>query len=600
MIKNYSNFQEILLEKLLSESIVYFSPKFRRMISKIDSPITKDLIDIEKKDIKNDVTFIDIDDREGYASFKTMKNAKRVIDNQYSTFSGIVDSPDTGLTNALYDIKSDIWTKSRNPIAIGRLINSILPDKFNNKEIEDFINKYKSRQTRQTEQFEIVEGDDIYKWYRKENYLEQKGSLGGSCMRSGKKEWFRIYTENPEVCKMLILTDENENGDTKLKGRALLWKVFNKFEWFLDRQYTISDADVEKFRNYAIEKGWAYKTNNTHSDFTSVTFDGKKQWYQMTVSLKKANTHDYDYEYYPYLDTFRRYDPSRGELYNDNDEDEDDQYILDDTGGGHSRTTGSRVWSDYHDDYLEEDEAVYSDDIETYIRRSAAVEIRTGTRRYYGWYPEDSDNVVINGWNDQYIHVDDAIYSEHYDYYILESDASSVIIKLDNDGDCDSDSYYIHDDDEDFISLSELEGLNWFRDLNDKFGWTRTHAKISEELLRKDPEGNWVLRIFDIKVFKTDDDTEVDYLTEIDAEALGVRIDKDNMKIVQKYDYYKNMSEKTMKSLINGLSRLLRPKQLKLNLDDDNSKSWEYKRREEKRKITIINTLEYIENLERE
>ena len=77
---------------------------------------------------------------------------------------------------------------------------------------------------------------------------------------------FKIYTENPDVCKMLILIE-----DDKLIGRALVWKLSSikiygkdpvQDSWFMDRQYTIKDSDVEKFRNYAKEKGWIYKSSN--------------------------------------------------------------------------------------------------------------------------------------------------------------------------------------------------------------------------------------------------------------------------------------------------------------------------------------------------
>jgi hypothetical protein len=72
--------------------------------------------------------------------------------------------------------------------------------------------------------FEIVEGDEIAKWYRYENYAENKGTLGNSCMRDKRDSFFEIYTKNPEVCRMLILKE-----DDKILGRALIWKL-NSFK----------------------------------------------------------------------------------------------------------------------------------------------------------------------------------------------------------------------------------------------------------------------------------------------------------------------------------------------------------------------------------
>ena len=43
----------------------------------IKSPISDALADIEGVNIKKDITLIDLDDKEGYVSFKTMSNAKK-------------------------------------------------------------------------------------------------------------------------------------------------------------------------------------------------------------------------------------------------------------------------------------------------------------------------------------------------------------------------------------------------------------------------------------------------------------------------------------------------------------------------------------------
>ena len=59
------------------------------------------------------------------------------------------------------------------------------------------------------------------------------------------------------------------NGDgigDSIFGNIFTWGSTNKKEtaqnWFMDRQYTIKDSDSEKFKDYAREKGWYYKTYN--------------------------------------------------------------------------------------------------------------------------------------------------------------------------------------------------------------------------------------------------------------------------------------------------------------------------------------------------
>jgi hypothetical protein len=135
---------------------------------------------------------------------------------------------------------------------------------------------------------------------------------------------FKIYEMNPEVCKMLILKE-----DDKILGRALVWKLeslrslgrpVEGIEYFMDRQYTIKDSDVQKFRNYAKEQGWCYKAYNNHHSCETINLEGVDKNVRMTVKVKPFKVsgviEDYDYSKYPYMDTFRRYNPNDGYFYN--------------------------------------------------------------------------------------------------------------------------------------------------------------------------------------------------------------------------------------------------------------------------------------------
>ena len=84
-------YNEFLLENLINESILYYSPKVRDIISKIESPISDELKKLERTDTPKDVTFIDLD-KEGYISFTTMKSAeKNLLDNSPLVSSVIND-----------------------------------------------------------------------------------------------------------------------------------------------------------------------------------------------------------------------------------------------------------------------------------------------------------------------------------------------------------------------------------------------------------------------------------------------------------------------------------------------------------------------------
>jgi len=603
MIKDYKVFKgDLLIEKLLLESIIYFSPDLRKMLNRIDSEVAKELLNSEGQDIKKDITFIDIDNREGYVTFKTMRNVKKQLDKypKGSSANSLDISFDNTVSDYLYNKTCLSWSETRSPLGVGRLINSILPGKFDSKQIEDFTNKFKMRQTKSTEEFRIVEGDDIAFWYSSQNYYEESYTLGSSCMREKDDNYFRIYTLNPEVCKMLVLLDEDDEGEMKLKGRALLWKPKDKriypggseldFEWFLDRQYAINDAEILKFREYADKEGWSYKTRNTHSDLDEITYKGIVYSIKMSVKLGKYKV-DYDYRSYPFVDTFRRYDPNSGILYNDSDSGIKEQYLLNSTDGDYEETTSGTVWSNYHEDDIEEDSAVWSDSEDSYIRRDSAVLIENGTRRNYGWYPEYSDDLSYDGWNGNYIHMEDSIYSDHYSYSLLDSEVASAIVKLDDNGDCDADPYYVHEDDVNFISLNELSGLSWYKEMNDKFNWTDVHQRIDKKLLRTDKDGDWLLKLLDVKVFRTESSLKgMAYLSELDAIAFGLEIDKNDSKILGREDYESDLiSRSLVEILIRKFETLLKYDQKSLNLDIE--QEWDHRQK------SILKSIKYEQDI---
>jgi hypothetical protein len=603
MIKDYKVFKgDLLIEKLLLESIIYFSPDLRKMLNRIDSEVAKELLNSEGQDIKKDITFIDIDNREGYVTFKTMRNVKKQLDKypKGSSANSLDISFDNTVSDYLYNKTCLSWSETRSPLGVGRLINSILPGKFDSKQIEDFTNKFKMRQTKSTEEFRIVEGDDIAFWYSSQNYYEESYTLGSSCMREKDDHYFRIYTLNPEVCKMLVLLDEDDEGEMKLKGRALLWKPKDKriypggseldFEWFLDRQYAINDAEILKFREYADKEGCPYKTRNTHSDLDEITYKGIVYSIKMSVKLGKYKG-DYDYRSYPFVDTFRRYDPNSGILYNDSDSGIKEQYLLNSTDGDYEETTSGNVWSNYHEEDIEEDSAVWSDSEDSYIRRDSAVHIDNGSRINYGWYPEYSDDLSYDGWNGNYIHMEDSIYSDHYSYSLLDSEVVSAIVKLDDNGDCDDDPYYVHEDDVNFISLNELSGLSWYKEMNDKFNWTDVHQRIDKKLLRTDKDGDWSLKLLDVKVFRTESPLKgMAYLSELDAIAFGLEIDRNDSKILGREDYESDLiSRSLVEILIRKFETLLKYDQKSLNLDIE--QEWDHRQK------SILKSIKYEQDI---
>lgn len=210
-----------------------------------------------------------------------------------------------------YDDRFDrIWALSRNPIRIGRAVNSLLSAakiQVTDQELEQFINSYKSAWDILNDaflKFDIVQGREIAHWYHIDNYEDRgKSTLGNSCMAEVDSDYFDIYVYNPDVCSLVILySDQGRLIDGKwtsrlIKGRALLWKTTSG-EMFMDRIYYNYESDVDLFKQFAERNNWWCKRSQDSSEDFTAMLGTKIITPHFTVQLKSA-----DHEYYPYVDT---------------------------------------------------------------------------------------------------------------------------------------------------------------------------------------------------------------------------------------------------------------------------------------------------------
>lgn len=368
MIKSFNSFSDdIILDSLLNESIIYFSPRMRNHLMLMNNPISDKILNMEGTDFKDfDTTFIDVD-IEGNVSFIPMKKAIKLLNDKfpYSTID-IDKSFDKEVADAIFkrDIentnKIGIYTKNRNTIKIGKLVGRLFKGKLSDAEIEKFVNEFKASTTDKTEKISIVSGDDIKYWYNEEKYLEKRGTLGASCMADKPGYYFNIYAENPDTCRLVIMTI----GD-KLVARALLWKLNsidgdgidknNKPDYFLDRVYSIEDYQIEKVKKYAISQGWAVRKYNRVFEKEFIEWATSKstatQTYEVSMSVKVKKS-----EYknsFPYMDTFIRYDHFNGLLWNDGDERKGGHILLSTAGGYRPSISRREVYINRFRDFIQ-------------------------------------------------------------------------------------------------------------------------------------------------------------------------------------------------------------------------------------------------------
>lgn len=326
MIKNYSKFSRgYSLLDIINEDTLVCSPDFLDRLKQLKkkNKIAKalyQLFDDEGWYDDLDQNYIDVD-KEDTVTFLSDKRADKLVD----------EDDDVNLYLA----------KGRSPLKVGRFVNALfnnkdiksdLEDYMDNKEvkpkdIEEFVNLYKSTSTDVKKEFKLVKGDDIKDWYDIKKYASDHGTLGNSCMADKSGAHFNIYAKNSN-CSLLIMVDDNN----KLIGRSLLWKLKEspcEAKYFMDRIYTRSDADVLRFQAYAEENGFLYRNRQSCDCTESFLFKYKGKPVFGVISVKLE---DWKCRKYPFIDTLSFLDYKNGELSNcakPNTE----TYVLTSTGG---------------------------------------------------------------------------------------------------------------------------------------------------------------------------------------------------------------------------------------------------------------------------
>ena len=392
--------------------MIFYSDAFRELLTNIamsDSTgnVARILLQVEDNDDSKDTyTLIDKTDKNDMISYVQTSRFYR-------------EYPDTDLEK-FKDVKGNkFWTSGRTPnYGIGRWVRHIFNDvrqtPIKNEDLESFVNAYKStydKMNKGSEKFELVKGEDIRYWYLEDRYEEVKGQLGNSCMRFQRcQKYLDIYVENPESCSLLILKG---NTPDKIIGRALIWTIHDgpgvAGREFMDRVYMINDSDKLLFEAYAKE----------HNIFRSQTYTYK-------IKVKEGR-----YNYYPYMDTFTCYDYEKGILTSGVDGYSEDILELQNTDGTASDNSG-RVYSEYHGEYIDEDDARYCEDVEGPVHYESTVWLE-----YLDIYVTDNADTVYSEYFDGNYYSEDAVRSECMDDWLRKEDSDVIEIITSADGDTD-------------------------------------------------------------------------------------------------------------------------------------------------------------------
>ena len=180
----------------------------------------------------------------------------------------------------------------------GKIFQKLISKEFKQYDWEQFVNRFKATMCC-SNNFEIVEGEQITYWYNSDHYYRCEGTLGNSCMKYDECEnFFKIYEDN---AKMLICT---KNG--MLTGRALVWEVDGVT--LLDRIYTCYDYLENCFIEYAKERKWWIRANNC-----LLNNGDNQEWKTPDDNYTESTDREFrihlkdHYDYFPYVDSFRYY-----------------------------------------------------------------------------------------------------------------------------------------------------------------------------------------------------------------------------------------------------------------------------------------------------
>jgi len=404
---------------------LYYSKRFREFLSKIERTARDP--DVERlasairhsensNQMYSDITLIDMTDKNDMISFIQVNRIKRKYDDTNSKPSPEnFDDFDAWLEFIWnYDSVNALWKDQRGEVKVGKFTKKIFKDNnigVSDATIEKFINIYKATfdfDFNLDQKLELVSDENIRKWYLESNYSDKKGQLGSSCMRYEKcQKYLDIYVKNPEVCNLLIMY--SDASKTKICGRALIWKSVND-EFIMDRVYTVNDYDIEVFRQYASSKEWIDITKNYKSQ---------------KIQLKK----DVVYDYYPYMDNFYIFNYKESYLVNsDSNWPSEGYYKLQNTDGSYTSDEG--VWSEYHDDYIDREDAIYCPNAHDYVHCDSAIYLE-----YKDIYASPNEETVYSEWYDQSFYLDDTVHSEIMNDYILSEDAVSIFVNYYGDED---------------------------------------------------------------------------------------------------------------------------------------------------------------------
>lgn len=527
------NFDDYLLENVVNTLPFKISGRLKDLLKSIDHTIARTLLSADRIENDSEFTLLDFDD-DDFSRFRYVVSNK-AYDTVYSG-STKMNIPVLRYMRSDYEYQKgliDNLKKFYVTTSIGKAINKIFPNEFPasgqpGEDIESFTNMVKHKRSTKFDNFKLVEGEDIVKYYNSYQYSSnaEGSTLGSSCMRrSSCSDFIKFYSVNKGV-KLLILYSDNEREKSleKIVGRALVWDIaeidgekVEKPTKFMDRIYTVYDYDILNFKDYAEKEGWFYKDkqNMSSSEYIVNPTNGKK----MSIEMKTTdNFITNPNSTYPYMDTMKWFFYEKGYLSNSDSVGGDfAKYLfMEHTNGEADEGVYNGVYVSYYDRYFRPEEVRWCEYGEEYRLPEDAVEISRGT---YATKDYMDENMVWSDLEDKWLDKEDSYYSEHYDDWFSERYRNNHMVYCDRD-----DQYYMEDD---------CVYSNFYSDYILEEDSIEVFTKIDKS--ESDYTYEW-----DEYITVHDDEDDVDYHFSIDLEEYFIQIQTSVSPVRYIWDYEYN------------------------------------------------------------
>lgn len=358
----------------------------------------------------------------GVLSSKILHNDCRLIsgDNPISFIAPSIDVPgqlsylDSSRYAAIDSDGCEFWTSKRRYRAkagkVFRRVLTCLEIEFNDQGLSELAEAYARyvsiHHVGDIPEVEYLKGEDVRWGYHEENHASDSGTLGSSCMRYERcQSYFDIYVENPDTFTLAVI-----KVDGKIAARCIVYEGK-----YYSRIYYISDAYRNHMVNHFESKGMSDVYNNN---------DGP-QFFELDK---------YEFEEYPYMDTYQYLDGHKLNV-------DEDGIELSCTGGGYSG--GDTILCDCCGYTYHEDDVIYSEIEEEHLCANCS------NPTVCGGYVSDS--------NSDYMWCDDVEAYAHYESTGNHIDGTIVYLGFHNY--VYIESYDAYADDEDCVPVGYVYEL---------------------------------------------------------------------------------------------------------------------------------------------